>query len=500
MLIDAIFGFLMATCGLLAGWWLRGRIGAVAAGDESEEQRRTHEAMTQLHDLAMRIATHVGEHSSRVEEINQELASSNAGETATVVAAVAKLLAANQQMERQLENAEEKLQEQARLVKTHAAEARTDALTGLANRRAFDDELARRHAEFERQGKPYTVVLGDIDHFKRFNDAHGHQVGDEVLRRVAKVLRGAAREMDMVARYGGEEFVVILPGTTVADAQTTLARLRKAVETDRLRHNGQELNVTVSLGAAEQLPGEDAAVLVRRADAAMYAAKEAGRNRACWHDGRAIHPVGGDERARRRTARGAMSRRRSPPAPAAAPRTGERRKGMADRSEFSIVLGRRLAEWRRGGEPPAVVLVRIDDYPGIVVRHGRQAGLMVLRATAQFLAAAVREMDMVAEYDETTFALLLPGADMGSVVRICERVREAIARCELPAPTGRVTFTVSVSGVVTQKSDETQMLLWRVEEALDSAIKAGGNSCFFHNGQTCETLAATLRALSESVA
>ena len=266
---------------------------------------------------------------------------------------MAKLLAANQQMERQLENAEEKLQEQAQLVKTHAAEARTDALTGLANRRAFDDELARRHAEFERLGKPYTVVLGDIDHFKRFNDAHGHQVGDEVLRRVAKLLRGAAREMDMVARYGGEEFVVILPGTAVADAQTTLARLRKAVETDRLRHNGQELNVTISLGAAEQLPDEDAAVLVRRADAAMYAAKEAGRNRACWHDGRAIHPVGGDERPAAEQSAADFPAAK-PPAPRGRGAAGERRKGLADRSEFSLVLGRRLAEWRRGGEPPAV--------------------------------------------------------------------------------------------------------------------------------------------------
>ena len=195
MLIDAFFGLLMAACGAaLAGWWLRGPLaGSPSPGGESEEQRRAREAMTQLHTLAMRIAAHVGEHSSRVEEINQELASSNRGETASVVAAVAKLLAANQQMERQLENAEEKIQEQARLVETTAAEARTDALTGLANRRAFDDELARRHAEFERQGKSYTVVLGDIDKFKRFNDTHGHQVGDEVLRRVAKRLRAPRR-------------------------------------------------------------------------------------------------------------------------------------------------------------------------------------------------------------------------------------------------------------------------------------------------------------------
>ena len=190
----------------------------------------------------------------------------------------------------------------------------------------------------------------------------------------------------------------------------------------------------------------------------MYAAKEAGRNCACWHDGRAIHPVGGDERpAAEQPA--ADFPAANPPAQAAAARVGERRKGMADRSEFSLVLGRRLAERRRGGEPPAVALVRIDDYPGIVMRHGRQAGLMVLRATAQFLAAAVREMDMVAEYDETTFTLLLPGADLGSVVRICERVARRSPAANCPPPPEGSSFTVSVSGVVTQKSDETQMLL-----------------------------------------
>ena len=189
----------------------------------------------------------------------------------------------------------------------------------------------------------------------------------------------------------------------------------------------------------------------------MYAAKDAGRNRACWHDGESIRLIDGEQAAAEQAAADGPSAKS--PAAAAAPRAGEPRKGMADRPEFSLVLGRRLAEWRRGGEPPAVVLVRIDDYPNIVVRHGRPAGLMVLRATAQFLLAAVRDMDMVAEYDETTFALLLPGADLGNVVHICERVREAIARCELSAPTGRISFTVSVSGVVTQKSDETQMLL-----------------------------------------
>ena len=203
-----------------------------------------------------------------MEKINQELSSAEGGETEAVVSAVAKLIEANQQMQHQLDTAEEKLQEQARLVETHAAEARTDALTGLANRRAFDDEMTRRCAEFRRDGKTFTVVLGDIDHFKRFNDKHGHQVGDEVLREVSQVMRRTARQMDLVARYGGEEFALILPESKVADSTAFLRRLREAVDAARFCCGSCDLHVTLSFGAAELSADEDAAAVIRRADAA----------------------------------------------------------------------------------------------------------------------------------------------------------------------------------------------------------------------------------------
>ena len=236
--------------------------------------------MVRLQELATHIAGHVGAHSSRVEKINQELISAGGQETETVVSAVAKLIDANQQMQQQLDTAEQRLEEQARLVETHAAEARTDALTGLANRRALDDELARRFAEFGRRGKTFSVVMADIDHFKRFNDARGHQAGDELLRGVAKVVRRTAREMDTVARYGGEEFVLILPGAPADDVQAVMRRLCKTVESARFRCGSGELQVTVSLGAAEAMAGEDAAGLLGRADAALYASKAAGRTAA----------------------------------------------------------------------------------------------------------------------------------------------------------------------------------------------------------------------------
>jgi diguanylate cyclase len=531
-LIDLTFALVMATTGLLAGWWLKTASARSRSTNVLEESRHAREVLGRLQQLAMRMAENVGEHSSRVEEINQELSSTDAHEPEAVVAAVAKLIQANQQMQHQLSTAEEKFQEQARLVETHAAAARTDALTGLANRRALDDDLSHRFAESRRTGRPLSVIIGDIDHFKQFNDAHGHQTGDEVLRGVARVLRRTVRDMDLVARYGGEEFAVILPETLVGDAVKSLERMRQAIEVARFRVSQVELRVTMSFGVAQLIDGEEAAALVRRADAALYASKDAGRNCGHWHDGQQIHAVAPSEPAAKppqpqkppaaepATHQSGKPAAQSAPAPAAErlsaktkpeaahpanPATTEsppgeaangahrdRPKPMVNRSEFCLHVGRRLAEWRRGGAAPAVLLVRVDDYPNIVARHGRPAATVVLRATAQFLGAAVREMDVASEYEEATFAMLLPGAPLASMIGVAERLRQAIARCSLPMPTGPIHFTVSVAGAATVKSDESQTLLWRTEEALDAATKAGGNASFFHNGQWSETVTAAL--------
>src|SRR4029079_9463224 len=121
----------------------------------------------------------------------------SAGANAAVFTAMDQMLAANTELQQRLEQAEKQLAAQAQEIKAHESEARTDSLTSLSNRRAFDDELKRRLSEWQRKGTPCTLVLLDIDHFKKFNDTHGHQVGDEVLRQVAKVLIAQCREMDM---------------------------------------------------------------------------------------------------------------------------------------------------------------------------------------------------------------------------------------------------------------------------------------------------------------
>ncbi|HSV69909.1 MAG TPA: diguanylate cyclase [Methylibium sp.] len=194
------------------------------------------------------------------------------------------------QRERQLLALNEQLDLQAR--ELQAANRRleelsdTDALTGVANRRCFERRLQDEWGRGRRHGAPLALLLVDVDHFKRYNDAHGHPRGDDCLRRIAEVLgRCARRGDDLVARYGGEEFVLLLPHTPGADAAVLAGRCLQAIEDAGLPHGDSPIAsiVTLSIGIAVARPcAGDAgpAALVERADAALYAAKAAGRRRA----------------------------------------------------------------------------------------------------------------------------------------------------------------------------------------------------------------------------
>jgi diguanylate cyclase (GGDEF)-like protein len=159
-----------------------------------------------------------------------------------------------------------------------AALAVTDPLTQLHNRRYFmtrsDEELRRS----QRYGGPFTILLLDVDHFKKVNDTHGHQVGDDVLVAVARRLRSTLRSTDVLARYGGEEFVVGLPETSVDGARAIAERLRASIEAEIVPAMGRA--VTASIGVATLLPDTPSVVaMLESADAALYSAKRAGRNR-----------------------------------------------------------------------------------------------------------------------------------------------------------------------------------------------------------------------------
>lgn len=162
--------------------------------------------------------------------------------------------------------------------------ATTDELTGLYNRREMLRRLNEEYRKSKRYGTTLSVVMADIDHFKSVNDTFGHEMGDLVLKRVAHMLKATIRDVDCVGRFGGEEFLVLLPNTSLEGASVWAERARKDLE----RYEFNELSgrkITLSLGVAELKHGEDLSSLLRRADEALYLAKDKGRNRVEKADG-----------------------------------------------------------------------------------------------------------------------------------------------------------------------------------------------------------------------
>mgnify|MGYP000700152473 CR=1 FL=1 len=163
--------------------------------------------------------------------------------------------------------------------------ATTDGMTGLFNHRYFQDALGREISRSRRYGAPVSLLYMDIDHFKKFNDTYGHQVGDEVLKIVSRTIKRSLRDSDVACRYGGEELVAILPDTPIEGAVAAGEKIRKAIEALLLPVNGKSVKITISVGVAEfPRNARDKQSLIEAADGALYLAKEGGRNQTRLSD------------------------------------------------------------------------------------------------------------------------------------------------------------------------------------------------------------------------
>ena len=497
LIFHLAYAILFTTLGLLGGCWVcRHRLRAVS--QHKDKILLTRDILARVDELTTRVATDVGAHNTRVKEINEELASKEAPNSEAVVTTIAKLVAINCQMQERLTEAETKLQEQSKALESQVAEARTDALTRLPNRRALESEMARRFAEFQRHGTPFSAVLLDVDHFKRFNDQHGHQVGDEVLRGIAGVLQQTMRGMDLAARYGGEEFVVILPSTSLKDARQAGERYRQAIEKATFRSDGKELAVTASVGVAQFMPNEQPTIMLRRADQALYASKEAGRNCTHWHDGRTAHyattgigqKVGNKSKDKLTDKR---AQRVADPLPSSsAPNACQQNtvdssevvgsysealsSNECDRTAFFCLVRQRLAEWKRGGSSLSVMLVRIDEFDHIVATSGHSSGDLALRTTRLLLTRTLREMDVIGHYQCACYALLLPNTRLPEAMVVGDRIRQAAAKCVLPTKHGASTLNVSIGIAESSEGDDAVRLLQRSEAALQEPAQCQATS------------------------
>lgn len=166
-------------------------------------------------------------------------------------------------------------------------EAMTDQLTGIGNRKRFDRAMDEAMLTADASGVPFSLLVCDIDHFKKFNDTHGHQTGDQVLRLVGSTIKGSVSTKSIACRYGGEEFCVIVPATQIKQATMIADTIRQAVMGKELikRSTGETLGrVTISIGVAELRSDDTVQTIIERADECLYAAKHAGRNRVICED------------------------------------------------------------------------------------------------------------------------------------------------------------------------------------------------------------------------
>lgn len=205
--------------------------------------------------------------------------------------AAASMFEVNRSLQSELARARQHVKQERGRAESLSTEARTDALTGLLNRRAFDENLAACMAQWRDQRLPVSLLLIDVDRFKQLNDQHGHPAGDAALEWLAKKVRQTVRESDLAARYGGEEFAVILPAVDAAEAVKLAERLREAIAAEPLVHSGKAIRLTASIGVATAMAHDSPTAITLRADHALYAAKQNGRNRSYLHSDGECLPV-----------------------------------------------------------------------------------------------------------------------------------------------------------------------------------------------------------------
>ena len=452
-------------------------------------------ALEELHSLASSVRADVGKHNSQVEEINRELTSGESSEAA-MEASLSKLLAANANLQKQLDSAEQKLESQADEIERTAADARTDALTQITNRRGFDDFLARRVAEWQRRARPFCLLMMDVDNFKSFNDEHGHQAGDEVLRLIAASLTETSRDMDFVTRYGGEEFGVIMADSVVSEALIACERMREAIEKIEIEVEGKTLSVTVSQGLAEVTPADDIASIVRRADEALYAAKDAGRNCGHFHDGGATTAFANLTLNEKQSKGSSTTNQASNVAAAESVTVVEppaQASNLPDRVIFQSELDRRIAESHRRGGELTVLLIEIDDFDGFQQRFDNSTGGKVFDTVGEFLGASFRKMDMIAQAGESQFAAMLPGTHLHAAAQIAGRMQEAISKCKMQIGDEEIRLTVSVGMAELSAVDDAGKLLSRATDALTASRLLGPNHAHAEMASGCVPLAEVVK-------
>lgn len=493
----------------------------------------------QLKLISQRVSANVGAHSEKMGELSSQIEDADTPDGGKIVTAIDEIIEANRDMQSQLDSARERIEMQRELIEKTSQQAKTDALTGLSNRRALD-EFVDNLLQTLPSNEKVALLLMDIDHFKSFNDSFGHTTGDAVLASFARSLLKCAESQDYVARYGGEEFAVVMHGESLQELAYRGAMMRSFVSNQVISYEDLQLKITSSGGLCLMMQEDDSNSIYERADEGLYTAKRGGRNCGFYlsDEGWLQFPdVAGDEDIEEREGMADLEAAAEPEAPespalpisvesdakeeaastsseaesevasqadkgtgdspseneqtgaqkeetdaAAVSEQDEDRAEILDLLPFLEKMEPSLKNLRRAELPASAIMVEAMGFGEMSDEDYRSNW----DATIELVQKNLRGIDLVCQFRRQTLCIFITGCSEAAAVDRASQIQGSLADAVGSWSGSQAPERLAVAVAAVLPEEECSQFLNRLESGLDAAHDATDHQIVLHDGECCQ--------------